>query len=278
MNVPAKISGRPATGSAEEWRGIAEGFEREGTTAVAQYEGRRAAPKTPLRPRSRPGSRVRVARPGADGCGRVGRGARPRRRYGSAAAEARMPASVPEAGVRLSTAPADMRKSFDGLAGLVRNRLGADPALGGWRIFINRRRATMKILGFGPGGCWIRAGGWSRAISRFRPGHGARPSRSRGPIPRRCRAASTSPRSAAASATRCLRILTLGRKNWLFCWTEVGAEAVGTVRSPVAARRLRGIDPRACPEDAPGESRSIPRAASRSPRREDGRICSPAVR
>ena len=57
-----------------------------------------------------------------------------------------------------------------------------------------------------------------------------------------------------------------------------GRKAVGTVQSPVAAHRLRGIDPRACPEDAPGESRSIPRAASRSPRREDGRICSPAIR
>ena len=77
---------------------------------------------------------------------------------------------------------------------------------------------------------------------------------------------------------RGLRVLPLGRKNWLFCWTEVGAEAVGTVQSPVATCRLQGVDPRACPEDAPGESRSIPRAASRSPRREDGRIFSPAIR
>ena len=92
-----------------------------------------------------------------------------------------------EVGIRLSTAPADMRKSFDGLAGLVRNRLGADPASGGWRIFIYRRRAMMKILGFGPGSCRIRAGGWSRATSRFPPGLGARPSRSRGPITRHCR-------------------------------------------------------------------------------------------
>ena len=53
MNVPAKISERPAAGSAEEWRGIAEDFEREGTTAAAQCEGRRTAPKTPLRRRRR---------------------------------------------------------------------------------------------------------------------------------------------------------------------------------------------------------------------------------
>ena len=81
--------------------------------------------------------------------------------------------SVPEAGIWLSTAPADMRKSFDGLAGLVRNRLGADPASGGWRIFINRRRTMMKILGFGPGGCWI----WSQRLER---GHFALPAGPRG--------------------------------------------------------------------------------------------------
>ena len=113
-----------------------------------------------------------------------------------------MPASVPEAGIWLSTAPADMRKSFDGLAGLVRNRLGADPASGGWRIFINRRRTMMKILGFGPGGCWI----WSQ---RLEQGHFALPAGPRGASIALSRtdlqalpAASTSPRSAAASATR----------------------------------------------------------------------------
>ena len=64
-----------------------------------------------------------------------------------------MPANHPEGGIRLSTAPADMRKSFDGIAGLVRNPLGVDPA---------------------SGGCRIRAGASSRAISRFPPGLGTR--------------------------------------------------------------------------------------------------------
>ena len=50
MNVPAKISERPATGSADGWRGIAEDFKREGTTAAAQSEGRlHAAPRRGLR-------------------------------------------------------------------------------------------------------------------------------------------------------------------------------------------------------------------------------------
>ncbi|MDE0305253.1 MAG: transposase, partial [Albidovulum sp.] len=48
---------------------------------------------------------------------------------------------------------------------------------------------------------------------------------------------------------RGLRVLPLGRKNWLFCWTEVGAEAVGIVQSPVATCRLQGVDPRAYLED-----------------------------
>ena len=48
---------------------------------------------------------------------------------------------------------------------------------------------------------------------------------------------------------RGLLVLPLGRKNWLFCWTEVGAVAVGIVQSPVATCRLQGVDPRACLED-----------------------------
>ena len=51
-----------------------------------------------------------------------------RRRHGSPAAEAEIPAKVLEVGIRLSARPADMRRSFDALAALVRNSLGAEPA------------------------------------------------------------------------------------------------------------------------------------------------------
>ena len=34
-----------------------------------------------------------------------------------------------------------------------------------------------------------------------------------------------------------------GRKNWLFCWTEVGARSVGIVQSLIASCRLQGVDP-----------------------------------
>ncbi len=40
-----------------------------------------------------------------------------------------------------------------------------------------------------------------------------------------------------------IRPIALGRKNWLFCWTEVGAECVGIVQSLLATCRLQGIDP-----------------------------------
>ncbi|MDE0306887.1 MAG: IS66 family insertion sequence element accessory protein TnpB [Albidovulum sp.] len=73
-----------------------------------------------------------------------------------------MPANVPEGGIWLATRPADMRKSFDGLAAPVRNELGGDVVSGGWFVFADRRRTMMKILGFGPGGCWI----WSQRLEQ----------------------------------------------------------------------------------------------------------------
>jgi hypothetical protein len=35
----------------------------------------------------------------------------------------------------------------------------------------------------------------------------------------------------------------MGRKAWLFCWTEVGARYVGIVQSLIASCRLQGVDP-----------------------------------
>ena len=40
-----------------------------------------------------------------------------------------------------------------------------------------------------------------------------------------------------------IRPIALGRKNWLFCWTEVGAQCVGIFQSLIATCRLQGIDP-----------------------------------
>lgn len=42
---------------------------------------------------------------------------------------------------------------------------------------------------------------------------------------------------------RALRVIPKGRKSWLFCWTEVGAEQVGIIQSLITTCRLHGIDP-----------------------------------
>jgi transposase len=50
--------------------------------------------------------------------------------------------------VFLCTRPTDMRKSFDGLTGLVQECFGQDPLTGHLFLFINRRRDRIKILYF----------------------------------------------------------------------------------------------------------------------------------
>ena len=42
---------------------------------------------------------------------------------------------------------------------------------------------------------------------------------------------------------RALRVIPMGRKNWLFCWTELGAEYVGIIQSLLVTCRLQGVDP-----------------------------------
>ena len=42
---------------------------------------------------------------------------------------------------------------------------------------------------------------------------------------------------------RALRVIPMGRKNWLFCWTEVGAHHVGQIQSLLATCVLHDIDP-----------------------------------
>ena len=46
----------------------------------------------------------------------------------------------------LYRAATDMRKSFDGLAGIVRGELGRDPADGSLFLFVNRRKDRIKLL------------------------------------------------------------------------------------------------------------------------------------
>jgi len=48
----------------------------------------------------------------------------------------------------LCTRPTDMRKSFDGLTGLVQECFAQDPLTGHLFLFLNRRRDRIKILYF----------------------------------------------------------------------------------------------------------------------------------
>ena len=42
---------------------------------------------------------------------------------------------------------------------------------------------------------------------------------------------------------RGLRCIPMGRRNWLFCWSEIGAEHVGILQSLLTTCRLHGVDP-----------------------------------
>ena len=48
--------------------------------------------------------------------------------------------------IYLYRTPCDMRKSFDGLSGLIRSELNADPLSGALFVFCNRRRNMVKLL------------------------------------------------------------------------------------------------------------------------------------
>jgi transposase len=56
--------------------------------------------------------------------------------------------------VFVSLEPCDLRKSFNGLHGLVTERLGEDPRQGSLFVFTNRRRTRLKML------CWDGTGLW----------------------------------------------------------------------------------------------------------------------
>jgi len=63
-----------------------------------------------------------------------------------------IPPTIP---IFLYSPPTDMRKGFDGLSGIVRSELGADPLNGSFFLFVNRRRDRLKILHFDGTGYWL---------------------------------------------------------------------------------------------------------------------------
>jgi len=63
----------------------------------------------------------------------------------------------PSVKIYLASGVTDLRKSFDGLSGLTRTVLAADPASGHLFVFCNRRRDRLKVLYFDGTGLWVFA-------------------------------------------------------------------------------------------------------------------------
>lgn len=59
--------------------------------------------------------------------------------------------------VFLVSGPTDMRKSFDGLSGVVRSALHGDPKSGDLFVFCNRLRNRLKVLYVDESGVWVCA-------------------------------------------------------------------------------------------------------------------------
>ena len=55
----------------------------------------------------------------------------------------------------------DMRKGFDGLYGMVRDRLGLKVRSGHLFLFANSRRNRLKILYWDGSGLWVVPNGWN---------------------------------------------------------------------------------------------------------------------
>lgn len=61
---------------------------------------------------------------------------------------------APSIPIFLYSKPADMRKSFNGLIGLIRNEMGMNP-LDGVYVFLNRSHTLMKLLVWDRHGYWL---------------------------------------------------------------------------------------------------------------------------
>lgn len=66
-----------------------------------------------------------------------------------------MPGFSLAAPIYLYSHPTDMRKSFDGLSGMIANELGLSPVHDGTFVFVNRRCDRMKILVWDRHGFWL---------------------------------------------------------------------------------------------------------------------------
>ena len=68
-----------------------------------------------------------------------------------------MIAPSPATRIFLAAGATDLRKSFDGLSELVRQRFGQDPLSGHLFVFTNRRKNRIKLLYWDGSGLWCCA-------------------------------------------------------------------------------------------------------------------------
>jgi transposase len=83
----------------------------------------------------------------------------------------------PSVRIFLCAVPVDLRKSFDGLAALVRQALAADPLSGHWFVFRNRAGDRLKVLAWEEDGWAIWYKRLEEGVFRFPavPADGAGP-------------------------------------------------------------------------------------------------------
>ena len=73
---------------------------------------------------------------------------------------------IPQMRILLAVEPVDFRKGIDGLAGVCRKVLAADPFSGCMFVFRNRRGTTIKILVYDGQGFWLAQKRLSQGRSR----------------------------------------------------------------------------------------------------------------
>ena len=71
---------------------------------------------------------------------------------------------APPPTIYLHSGATDMRKSFDGLSGIIRGSFGGDPADGSLFLFVNKRRDRIKAL-------WWDGDGYVLCVQAARGGH-----------------------------------------------------------------------------------------------------------
>jgi transposase len=69
--------------------------------------------------------------------------------------------------IYVATGATDMRKGFDGLYGLIRDRMGCDPESGHVFLFANARRNRLKLVFFDGCGLWVCARRMERGRLRW---------------------------------------------------------------------------------------------------------------